>query len=65
MAYEDEGFETLANNGIDIYTDRVVHDPGESLEAASCPACRTRLSDPEYTVLVELWLAGGTRPGWT
>ena len=59
VAYEDEGFETLANNGIDIYTDRVVHDPGENFEAASCPACGTHLSDDEYTALVEPWLASG------
>ena len=59
VAYEDEGFETLANNGIDIYTDRVVHNPGENFEAASCPACGTRLSDDEYTALVEPWLADG------
>ena len=53
VAYEDEGFETLANNGIDIYTDRVVRDPGENFEAAPCPACGIRLSDDEYTALVE------------
>ena len=59
VAGEDEGFETLANNGVDIYTDRLVHDPGENFEAPSCPACATRLGDDEYTALVERWLAGG------
>jgi hypothetical protein len=59
VASADQGFETLANNGIDISTDRVVHDPGENFEAPSCPACGTRLNDGEYTALVEPWLAGG------
>jgi hypothetical protein len=59
VAHEDQVFETLANNGIDIYTDRIVHDPGGNLEAPSCPACGSRLSDDEYVALVEPWLAGG------
>lgn len=59
VEYEDEGFETLANNGIDIYTDRAVHDPGENLEAPSCAACGSRLSEDAYTALVEPWVAGG------
>jgi hypothetical protein len=59
VAYEDQGFESVANNGIDIYTDRMVHDPGGNFESPSCPACGSRLSDDEYTALVEPWLAGG------
>jgi hypothetical protein len=58
VAYEDRGFETHANNGIDISTDRLVHDPGGNFEAPSCPACGTRLSDEDYISLVEPWLAG-------
>jgi hypothetical protein len=58
VEHEDEGFETLANNGIDVCTDRAVHDPGENFEAPVCPACRTPLTDDEYTSWVEPWLAG-------
>jgi len=59
VEHEDERFEELANNGIDIYVDRMVHDPGENFEAPSCPACATPLGDDEYTALAEAWLAGG------
>jgi hypothetical protein len=55
----DNRFEQLANNGVDVFVERALHDPGENLEPPACPTCGTQLDLNRYMAFVDPWLESG------
>jgi hypothetical protein len=48
----------FANRGVDLITERRVHDPGGNFESPPCPICRTPADFDRYVELIEVWLDG-------
>jgi hypothetical protein len=47
-----------SSDGVEIATDRVVHDPGANYEPPVCARCGTAVDTHEHIELMEPWLIG-------
>lgn len=48
----------LANDGVDIVTERAVHHPVENYEPPTCIRCATSYDEEAHHATIEPWLAG-------
>jgi hypothetical protein len=48
----------LANNGVDVVVERMLHHPSENYEPPACPMCATVLGEEAHESLGDAWLAG-------
>jgi hypothetical protein len=50
--------ERLVHNGIEIVTERTVHDPGSNFTPPTCPACQAMMDADRYFSFIDPWLEG-------
>jgi hypothetical protein len=53
-----EIWRSMANNGVDVVTERQVHHPVENYEPPTCARCGTGCDEEEHHAAIEPWLAG-------